>query len=77
LPLTIGGIGLLILGFAKFKDPMNVIMLGLPLSLIFVLTFLFKLNEWRYFIYVYPLMILYMTQLFLPPLKELKKIEKI
>jgi hypothetical protein len=76
LPLTIGGIGLLILGSARFREPMNVILLGLPLSLIFVLTFLFKLNEWRYFIYVYPLMILYMTQLFLPPLKELKKAEK-
>ena len=71
LPLCFGSIGLIFMGLNNFRNPMNIILIGLPICLIIVLTMVFKLNEWRYFIYVYPIMILYMTHLFIASKKRI------
>jgi hypothetical protein len=63
LPLIFGSTGFLIFGIRKLKDPLNVIMAGLVFSLVIVLDIVLKLNEWRYFIYTYPVFIYYMGHL--------------
>lgn len=62
-PLVLGSIGLLFLGLPMLRNPMNLVLVGLPLSLIVVLNFALKLNEWRYFIHTYPILVYYMILL--------------
>lgn len=64
-PLFFGTIGLIVFGLPKLLEPFNMAIIGFPISLIIVLTVMLKLNEWRYFIHVYPILILFMTKFFL------------
>jgi hypothetical protein len=61
LPLIFGGIGLLLFGMLKPKNPMNILMAGLFFSLSITLTMIFKVNEWRYFIHIYPVLVYYLA----------------
>jgi hypothetical protein len=63
IALVLGGIGMIFFGIKEYKDPLTFVLIGLPLSLIITLCFYLKLNEWRYFIHVYPLLILFMARL--------------
>jgi hypothetical protein len=65
LPLFFGTAGLLVFGLSRLNDPFNLVLTGLPLSLVISLTVIFKLNEWRYFIHVFPLLIYFMILLLL------------
>jgi hypothetical protein len=64
-PLFFGGIALFYFGVKRFRDPFMILNIGLPITLLIVLTWVLKMNEWRYFIHFYPILILYMLQLFI------------
>ena len=65
LPLFFGTLGLLIFGFRHIKNPFNLVLAGLPVCLIVTLAFIIKVNEWRYFIHLYPILIFFMIQFYL------------
>lgn len=64
-PLFFGTIGLICFGLTRLNEPLTFTLTGLPIILVAVLIVILKLNEWRYFIHIYPIFVFFMIQLFL------------
>ena len=65
IPLTFGALGFLFYGITRIRKPEYLVLVGLPVSLVSVLILILQLHEWRYFIYIYPINVLFLTIFFL------------